>query len=196
MVSSVVSSIISSTTDVTTTQIPPGSRYYVYQSYDPAHSYDPYASNFPNIKNINNAKIPGIEAVNVPFPETAKSDKNINKYNNQQRQQESERQDGSNLYMEDKEEDETSPDSNVTSDQDSNGINLQQTPLQLPSNSRSWDQKATRRKVKLAENDEKRLLDALMWGYDRNVRPVINASHPVVIQLGITLTQIFDMVRK
>lgn len=43
-------------------------------------------------------------------------------------------------------------------------------------------------------NDEKRLLDSLMTGYDRNVRPVRNASNPIVIQLGITLTQIFDMV--
>lgn len=33
-----------------------------------------------------------------------------------------------------------------------------------------------------------------MLGYDRDVRPVKNASHPIVIQLGITLTQIFDMV--
>lgn len=48
--------------------------------------------------------------------------------------------------------------------------------------------------IKLEMNDEKRLLDSLMTGYDRNVRPVRNASHPIVIQLGITLTQIFDMV--
>ncbi|XP_042221624.1 neuronal acetylcholine receptor subunit alpha-10-like [Homarus americanus] len=53
-----------------------------------------------------------------------------------------------------------------------------------------------RRVIKLEENEEKRLLDALMVGYDRDVRPVRNASHPIVIQLGITLTQIFDMDEK
>ncbi|XP_069982185.1 neuronal acetylcholine receptor subunit alpha-2-like [Penaeus vannamei] len=52
------------------------------------------------------------------------------------------------------------------------------------------------RPIKLEENDEKRLLDDLMLGYDRDVRPVKNASHPIVIQLGITLTQIFDMDEK
>jgi len=46
------------------------------------------------------------------------------------------------------------------------------------------------------ENDEKRLLRHLMRGYERDVRPVKNASTPVVIQLSITLTQIFDMVSK
>lgn len=44
------------------------------------------------------------------------------------------------------------------------------------------------------ENDEKRLLRHLMRGYERDVRPVKNATTPVVIQLSITLTQIFDMV--
>nr|CAH0113586.1 unnamed protein product [Daphnia galeata] len=46
------------------------------------------------------------------------------------------------------------------------------------------------------ENDEKRLLRHLMRGYERDVRPVKNASTPVVIQLSITLTQIFDMDEK
>ncbi|XP_069172204.1 neuronal acetylcholine receptor subunit alpha-10-like isoform X2 [Procambarus clarkii] len=55
---------------------------------------------------------------------------------------------------------------------------------------------APARVSKLEDNDEKRLLDALMRGYDRDVRPVRNASHPIVIQLGITLTQIFDMDEK
>nr|API81616.1 nicotinic acetylcholine receptor alpha 16 [Cancer borealis] len=50
--------------------------------------------------------------------------------------------------------------------------------------------------LKLEMNDEKRLLDSLMTGYDRNVRPVRNASNPIIIQLGITLTQIFDMDEK
>ena len=43
-------------------------------------------------------------------------------------------------------------------------------------------------------NEEKRLLDKLLYGYDPDVRPIRNASQPVVIQLSITLTQIFDMV--
>ena len=46
------------------------------------------------------------------------------------------------------------------------------------------------------ENDEKRLLRYLMRGYERDVRPVRNATTPVVIQLSITLTQIFDMDEK
>ena len=46
------------------------------------------------------------------------------------------------------------------------------------------------------ENDEKRLLRHLMKGYERDVRPVRNASTPIVIQLSMTLTQIFDMDEK
>ncbi|GFR89974.1 acetylcholine receptor protein alpha [Elysia marginata] len=44
--------------------------------------------------------------------------------------------------------------------------------------------------------DEQRLLDYVMRGYERSVRPVKNASSPVVIQMGLTLTQVLDMVRK
>ena len=33
-----------------------------------------------------------------------------------------------------------------------------------------------------------------MANYEKAVRPVHNASTPVVVQLGITLTQIFDVV--
>ncbi|XP_043217875.1 neuronal acetylcholine receptor subunit alpha-10-like [Amphibalanus amphitrite] len=43
---------------------------------------------------------------------------------------------------------------------------------------------------------EKRLMDFIVRDYDRDVRPVFNASDPVIIQLGITLTQIFDMDEK
>lgn len=43
---------------------------------------------------------------------------------------------------------------------------------------------------------EKRLVDKIMYGYDNTVRPVKNASDAIVIRLGITLTQIFDLVRK
>ena len=43
--------------------------------------------------------------------------------------------------------------------------------------------------------DEHRLLSRLFSVYDRNTRPVKNASHPVEVKLGITLTQIFDVVR-
>lgn len=53
---------------------------------------------------------------------------------------------------------------------------------------------AVAEEVEGRENDEKRLLRHLMRGYERDVRPVKNASTPVVIQLSITLTQIFDMV--
>lgn len=50
--------------------------------------------------------------------------------------------------------------------------------------------------AKRRHNDEKRLMDFLSRGYDSDVRPVFNASHAVVIKLGITLTQIFDMDEK
>jgi len=53
---------------------------------------------------------------------------------------------------------------------------------------------AVAEEVEGRENDEKRLLRYLMRGYERDVRPVKNATTPVVIQLSITLTQIFDMV--
>ena len=42
--------------------------------------------------------------------------------------------------------------------------------------------------------EESRLLTFLMENYDREVRPVYNASHTVEVKVGITLTQIFDMV--
>ena len=43
--------------------------------------------------------------------------------------------------------------------------------------------------------DESRLLTYLMSNYDREVRPVFNVSETVQVHVGITLTQIFDMVR-
>lgn len=42
--------------------------------------------------------------------------------------------------------------------------------------------------------DEQRLLSSLMVDYNRKTRPVFNASHSVDIFVGITLTQIFDVV--
>ncbi|NP_001297424.1 acetylcholine receptor subunit alpha-type acr-16-like precursor [Aplysia californica] len=44
--------------------------------------------------------------------------------------------------------------------------------------------------------DEQRLLDYIMRGYERSVRPVKNSSSPVVIQMGLTLTQVLDMDEK
>ena len=42
--------------------------------------------------------------------------------------------------------------------------------------------------------DEQRLYKKLMNNYDRNTRPVFNASHPVNVNISISLTQIFDVV--
>ena len=42
--------------------------------------------------------------------------------------------------------------------------------------------------------DETRLLNHLMQNYDKEVRPVYDAASKVVVNVGITLTQIFDMV--
>ncbi|GAB1606017.1 neuronal acetylcholine receptor subunit alpha-10-like [Argonauta hians] len=44
--------------------------------------------------------------------------------------------------------------------------------------------------------DEQRLLYKLMDNYDNSVRPVMKASSPVVVHLGITLTQIMDIDEK
>lgn len=44
------------------------------------------------------------------------------------------------------------------------------------------------------QKDESRLLAYLMKNYDRDVRPVINVNDNVTVHVGITLTQIFDMV--
>uniref|UniRef100_A0A2C9KAA8 Neurotransmitter-gated ion-channel ligand-binding domain-containing protein n=1 Tax=Biomphalaria glabrata TaxID=6526 RepID=A0A2C9KAA8_BIOGL len=42
--------------------------------------------------------------------------------------------------------------------------------------------------------DEQRLLKALTTNYDPAVRPVYNSKQAVLIRLGITLTQIIDVV--
>lgn len=42
--------------------------------------------------------------------------------------------------------------------------------------------------------EESRLLNYLMQNYDRDVRPVISHKSTVQVKVGITLTQIFDMV--
>ena len=50
------------------------------------------------------------------------------------------------------------------------------------------------RKTEKRATDEQRLYKYLMRNYDPNTRPVFNASHPVNVSIGITLTQIFDVV--
>jgi len=47
-----------------------------------------------------------------------------------------------------------------------------------------------------SNQEESKLLNYLMANYDREVRPVYNASSAVFIKVGITLTQIFDMDEK
>ena len=54
-----------------------------------------------------------------------------------------------------------------------------------------YDSYAARRQT---DQQESRLLSHLMENYDKEVRPVINASKAVEVRVGITLTQIFDMV--
>ncbi|KAK7491761.1 hypothetical protein BaRGS_00017017 [Batillaria attramentaria] len=44
--------------------------------------------------------------------------------------------------------------------------------------------------------DEQRLYRRLRMNLDPYTRPVYNASHPVVVKIGITLTQIFDLDEK
>ena len=42
--------------------------------------------------------------------------------------------------------------------------------------------------------EESRLLEHLLTNYDKRVRPVLDAKKNITIEVGITLTQIFDMV--
>lgn len=42
--------------------------------------------------------------------------------------------------------------------------------------------------------DEQRLLRHLLDEYEKAVRPVRNASNTVVVRMGMTVTNIFDMV--
>ena len=42
--------------------------------------------------------------------------------------------------------------------------------------------------------DEQRLLTKLMANYNKDTRPVYNASHAVQIKVGLSITQIFDVV--
>ncbi len=44
-------------------------------------------------------------------------------------------------------------------------------------------------------SDEQRLFYTIMTGYEKAVRPTKKANDPVVVKLGITLTQIMDIVR-
>ena len=43
-------------------------------------------------------------------------------------------------------------------------------------------------------SSEQRLMQALVGHYENSVRPVYNASDPVDVKLGLTLTQILDLV--
>ncbi len=42
--------------------------------------------------------------------------------------------------------------------------------------------------------DEQAVMQNMMRSYSRYSRPVMNASHAVIVKLGITLNQIFDVV--
>lgn len=46
------------------------------------------------------------------------------------------------------------------------------------------------------KTDEQRLLYHLLRGYEKAVRPVRNASKSIIVKLGLTLTNIFDMDEK
>lgn len=48
----------------------------------------------------------------------------------------------------------------------------------------------------LAGHNEKRLLNALLDGYNTLERPVVNESDPIQISFGLTLMQIIDVDEK
>ena len=43
-------------------------------------------------------------------------------------------------------------------------------------------------------SSEQRLMTDLLWKYENSVRPIYNSSKPVEVGLGLTLTQILDLV--
>ena len=43
---------------------------------------------------------------------------------------------------------------------------------------------------------EKELIKDLLYDYERQNRPVLNESEPLVLTFGVSLTQIIDVVRK
>lgn len=48
--------------------------------------------------------------------------------------------------------------------------------------------------ITLETSDEQRLFYKIMTGYEKAVRPLKNSSEAVVVKLGLTLTQILDVV--
>jgi len=64
--------------------------------------------------------------------------------------------------------------------------------MRPPTNNARYDYPAK----EYSNQEESKLLNYLMANYDREVRPVYNASSAVFIKVGITLTQIFDMDEK
>lgn len=61
---------------------------------------------------------------------------------------------------------------------------------------RSADTLTTDNDPRARLTDEQRLYKELLRNYDRNTRPVYNASHPVNVNISISLTQIFDVDEK
>lgn len=85
-------------------------------------------------------------------------------------------------------------------DASGNPVELEEVVLPLPNkiggdlNPDGGESKG-KEEIVVKDQEEKLLLQKLMVGYERDVRPVRNASQPVLVRVGITLTQIFDMVR-
>ena len=52
------------------------------------------------------------------------------------------------------------------------------------------------RNITVNMSDEQRLFHTLMMGYEKAVRPTRRAADAVVVKLGITLTQIMDIVSR
>lgn len=62
--------------------------------------------------------------------------------------------------------------------------------LALPPTAHQGNQSNTKRNIP----DEQRLLNKVFRVYDNSVRPVYNATSNVVVNFGLTLIQILDMV--
>ena len=63
-----------------------------------------------------------------------------------------------------------------------------------PSTETSETSKAISKPLRHDEQHESRLLDHLLSDYNKQVRPIIDHRRNITVHVGITLTQIFDMV--
>lgn len=48
----------------------------------------------------------------------------------------------------------------------------------------------------LSDENEKRLIKDILQGYEKRLKPGLNASHPLNVTFGLSLAQLIDVVSK